>query len=210
MSRFCHIWLVCVWLPAAVFAQDADEVIERVQKEYRKTDDYTITFSKIIRWQLSGAVDSLSGVVQIKKEKFRSQIGEQTWVTDGATLWQYSTVTRQLIIETFEEASDDFLPRNLIFKFPEDHDAELLTRQRFDGRECEVLRLTPRNNDTLVQSLTVWVDRELWFMRKMEFLNLDGNTEVYHFTSIQRNTGLSDDLFHFQPPTDAIEVIDLR
>jgi chaperone LolA len=204
--------LVCLsWLPvSAMAADDAGDIIKRVQKAYKQAKDFTIDFSHETKWPLTGMTDKSDGTMQIRGDQYRFQSGEATTITDGKTIWFYSTITRQLLIDYYDPESDEFLPREMMFKFPKNYHTRLLSPEVYEGRTCDVIQMTPKKDDTLVQNLKVWVDREEWTMRRFEFVNIDENREIYQLHTIQRNTGLSGDLFQINDPPDGAEVQDLR
>ena len=55
----------------------------------------------------------------------------------------------------------------------------------------------------------MWVDRKLWLVRRVEYLNLNDDVTTYELTDLKVDKKLDPSLFGFTPPDD-VEVIDMR
>lgn len=77
-------------------AQDAQEIIRKVQSKYDNISDAKATFTQTVKGS-GGKGNSSSGVIYIKKQNnYRIEAGNQIIITDGVTSWVYSPNKKQV------------------------------------------------------------------------------------------------------------------
>lgn len=154
--------------------------------------------------------DAVEGTIELgEKDQFRYETPLQIMVTDGKTLWRYSRITEQVIVENLANAGDDILPRQILFEYPKKFDVETVHEGSLSGRPVYRLDLLPKEDGTGVKKLTVWADAVDWVTRKIEFVDISDNTTTYFLTNVALNPSLSKDRFKLQIPEN-VNVIDLR
>lgn len=190
--------------------QDVDEVLSHLQKKYASLRDLYAAFTQTVRFGVTGATQSFEGKVWMKKgNRYRIEMENRTIVTDGASVWTYSDLNRQVFIDVFRDDPKAITPDRMLTDIPKNYVATLLERETIDGTKTHVLKLSPRDTRSLVKSMKVWVDPSEWLMVKVEVLDVSGNLTTYRIREVAFNGGLSDRIFHFDIPPD-VEVIDLR
>lgn len=203
------ILLTVCFIPSR--AEDsALEIVAKVQKKFDEMKDATITFSQKVKFQLSKAEFSSRGVLYSKKmNRYRVETEDRTFVTDGKTVWSYSPVNNQVLIDTYKEDKRTFSPEKFLVNVPKDFFATILGREKLEGRNVVVLKLTPKEDKSMMKSLKLWVDTRQWHVWKVELVDVNENTTTYTVHDIRINTGLQDSAFAFIAPPGA-EVVDLR
>ena len=189
------------------YAQDAQEIIKKVQTKYNGITDAQANFSQSVKFS-SGKAQSSSGVIYIKKEnKYRIESKNEIVLTDGSTSWSYSKKKKQVIIDYYKNDGNTFSPNKFLFNYPENFYSDYESTETISGKECYLLKLSPRNKGS-VKSAKIWVDKEDDFIRKITIVSSE-NTTTYTLTKISLDAGISSSKFSFSPP-EGVEVIDLR
>lgn len=184
------------------YSQDAQEIIKKVQSNYKSIKDAKASFSH------SGKRTSESGTIYIQKEnKYRIETKGQIIVTDGVTSWSYSVKKKQVIIDNYKDDGNTFSPNKFLFSYPENFYSDLEGSETISGLDCFVLKLSPRNKGN-IKSAKIWVDKEDYLIRKISIVSKEG-TDTYALKKITLDSGVSSSKFTFSPPSD-VEVIDLR
>lgn len=182
--------------------QDAQEIIKKVQSNYKGIKDAKASFSH------SGKKNSESGTIYIQKEnKYRIETKGQVLVTDGVTSWSYSIKKKQVIIDNYKDDGNTFSPNKFLFNYPENFYSDLDGSESISGMDCYLLKLTPRSKGN-VKSAKIWVDKEENLIRKITINSKEGS-DTYLLKKISFDSGVSSSKFSFSPPSD-VEVIDLR
>jgi chaperone LolA len=196
------------------FAQKNDltpkEVIEKLETRSKMMDDAVAKFQQKVKFGFSKIEQTFEGILIVKKpKKVRIESEHQTIVTDGITVWAYSPVNKQVIIDNYKEDKNSISPDNFLLNLPKNYFTSILDREKYKGENAIVLKLIPKNERSLVKNVKVWVDEADWMIRKVEIVDLNETETIYTIRSIKMNTGVRDALFSFSPPDD-VEVVDLR
>ena len=137
-----------------ILTQDAQEIIKKVQSNYKGIKDAKATFSHC------GKKNSESGTIYIQKEnKYRIETKGQVLVTDGVTSWSYSSKKKQVIVDNYKDDGNTFSPNKFLFNYPENFYSDLEGSETISDLDCYVLKLRPRSKGN-VKSATIWVDKE--------------------------------------------------
>lgn len=199
--------IVLMLLVNVSFAQEAQEIIKKVQSKYNSIKDASATFSQSIKYS-SGSSQSSSGTIYIQKEnKYRIESKNEVIVTDGVTSWSYSKKKKQVVVDNYKNDGNTFSPNKFLFSYPENFYSDLEGTETVSGIECYLLKLTPRHKGS-VKSAKIWVDKEDNLIRKINVNSSESNT-TYTLKKITLDAGLSSSKFTFSPP-EGVEVIDLR
>lgn len=206
------LWLcwLAAWFSSAP-GEDAQSIIRKVQNKYKKLDNLTIQFDYHFQWKLTGNTQDLQGKLYFKKENnIRYELGQQLNITDGETVWQYSELNNQVLIDNLKKKSKSlFMPKYFLYDYLDKFVTEVISTEMKGARQFYVLKMNPKDKDDFVQSMKVWVPADTWLTEKVEYVDLEGNRVSYSFTNIQIDTAMDPKLFSFQ--TEAgMDVIDLR
>lgn len=211
MSRLSVLLFLFLTLTASAFAQEnANKILGKVRATYDALEALSADFEKEYTWALAGETQSLSGKLYLKKgDRYRIETENQTIVTDGKTVWTYSSEKQQVFIDKMEKSQENPLPRDLLVKYTSDFKAQYLRSDKLGAVDCHVLLLTAREEDAFAQSVIVWVDKKTFVALQIEQRDLNDNITIYRLQNLALNAKLGDQLFTFTPPNEA-EVIDLR
>ena len=202
--KLLSVFLIAVFISIANsgYTQDAQEIIKKVQSNYKGIKDAKASFSH------TGKRNSESGTIYIQKEnKYRIETKGQVLVTDGVTSWSYSLKKQQVIVDNYKDDGNTFSPNKFLFNYPENFYSDLDGSETISGLDCYILKLTPRSKGN-VKSAKIWVDKDENLIRKITIVSKEG-TDTYLLKKISLDSGVSSSKFSFTPPSD-VEVIDLR
>lgn len=210
--RYVNLMMLFFFTSANLFAgEDAQSVIKKVQSKYKKTESFVFDFDYHFKWKLTGQRQDLQGKLFFKKENnIRYELGQQLNITNGETVWQYSELNNQVLIDKLKKNSKSlFMPKYFLFDYLDKFIAEVIKVEMVKGRQIYMLKLDPRDKDDFVQSMKIWVPSDTWITEKIEYTDLEGNSISYEFTHVEIDVALDPKLFNFQVE-QGMEVIDLR
>ncbi|MDH3253257.1 MAG: outer membrane lipoprotein chaperone LolA [Ignavibacteria bacterium] len=201
----------CVLVARPLHASDtAEDVLERVRDRYDKITDARLYFTQMVTMTLAGIEQKVSGTLYIKKTNmYRLEMPERTVVTDGKTVWSYSVPNKQVLVDRFKLTSGSLTPEQILTGAPEDFFSTLLDPEQLGDSRTLVVKLVPRNDASLIQSLKLWVDDKSWLIKKVELVDVNEKKTEYLVRDIRMNSGLPDSQFTYQIP-EGVEVVDLR
>jgi chaperone LolA len=203
---------ICCLLNAhpASAGDDPDAVIAKLQKKYDSIRDASVSFTETVRFGVTQSEQSFSGKFSMKRgNKYRIDLGHENIVTDGLTVWSYSKINNQVLIDKYKEDPKSFSPDKVLVNVPANYQASAMGKDTVQRFETIAIKLIPKDEKSNVKWIKVWVDEDEWLMRRMQYLDVSDNLTTYEITDIRLNLALRDNQFQFEPPKDA-EVIDLR
>lgn len=208
MNKIIFLLLIfIVFFNSVIFSQDAQDIIKKVQDNYKDLKDAKAEFSMTEKFS-GGKSSSSSGTIMIQKEnKYKIKTKSYILVTDGITSWSYSPSKKQVVIDNYKDDGSTFSPNKFLFNYPENFYSDYIGDEKVNKKDCFVLKLTPRNKGN-IKSAKIWVDQSEYFIRKITITTSE-STKTYTLKSIVLNPGLSSSEFKFTPP-EGVEVIDLR
>lgn len=194
----------------ATGAETPQEILEKVRVKYDAIADGELKFSQQVKFAMAKIEQHVSGTLQFKKQNmYRVELDAQTVVTDGETVWSYSVANKQVLIDKFKIDERALTPERILTATPTDFTATLLGRENVGKIDALVLKLIPRDEQSLVKSMKLWIDDGEWMMKKVELTDVNGKVTTYTVTDARVNIGLPDSRFKYQIP-EGTDVVDLR
>ena len=186
------------------------EITDRLQKKYDSLQDATAHFTQHVKFGFSKIEQNFSGIFRMKRpNKYRVETEYQTLVTDGTTVWSYSPVNKQVLIDRYKETPESFTPEQFLLNLPANYYASLIQQEKKADAIWFALKLVPKDDQSFIKSMKVWVEEGSWVVRKVEMLDVNDTEKTYNVQEIKINTGLKDGTFAFTAPAGT-EVVDLR
>jgi outer membrane lipoprotein carrier protein len=209
------LWTILLLLSSTLaFGQQREytvkEITDKLQKKYDSLQDAAAHFSQHVKFGFSKIEQNFSGTLRMKRpNKYRIETEYQTLVTDGTTVWSYSPVNKQVLIDHFKETPDSFAPEQLLLNLPANYYATLVQQEKKGEATWIALKLVPKDDQSFIKSMKVWVEEGSWVVRKVEMLDVNDTEKSYTVQEIKINAGLSNGTFTFTAPAGT-EVVDLR
>lgn len=126
-----------------------------------------------------------------------------TLVSNGSVMWSYDKINNKVMVleSNFSNREPIKLDYTEIIKnLLERYDVQLLGEEKVSGRDCYVLNLKPKGDESNVTKM--WVDKEFWFPVKMEY-KFGEFSMFIEYKNLSFNTGIDDTFFEFKPPEGA-------
>jgi outer membrane lipoprotein carrier protein len=197
------------FVPAAQ-AQDAAEILAGIRERYDDLRDLELAFTQETAFAGSRVERRTTGTLLLKKQdKYRVESEDRILVTDGVTIWSYTSATRQVLIDHFRADARMWTPERFLTGAGGDYAASLLGKGRVNATDVVGVKLTPRDEAPALRSLKLWAEPGDWLIRRAEVEDLNGVTTVYTVTRLRVNPGINDARFSYAIPEGA-DVVDLR
>ncbi len=187
-----------------------NDVTSKMQSRYEMIDDAMASFSKRVKLGFSNIDQTYTGSIMIKKpKKLRLEAENESIVTDGVTVWLYSPVNNQVIIDNYKENQNSVSPENFMLNLPKDYYATLLGIEKSKNTSLVTLKLVPKDDRSFVKSVKILVDEGTWNVRSITILDVNDTETTYTLKDLELNTNIRDKEFVYVPPP-GVEVVDLR
>lgn len=208
--KYFKILLILFLSQSVLHSQNADDILKKAEKKYNVIKDAIIEFTQINVFGVSKIENKFDGKLWMKKNnKYKIVLENQTIVTNGEIVWSYYPLNNQVIIDDYKDEPESFSPDKIMVNVPLNYNAILIGTEKLFNKNTFVIKLTPRNERSLIKSMKVWLNKEEYFMEKVEIVDVSDNITTYISKSITINAGLKDEIFQFSIP-QGVEVLDLR
>lgn len=202
--------LFAVTLPCQEDGLTVKKITEQLQRRYEMIDDATITFTQHVKFGFSKIEQTFEGTLIVKKPKsYRIESEHQVLVTDGTTVWAYSPVNKQVIIDNYKENQNTITPDQFLLNIPSQYYATVLGKEKEKDQTLAVLKLIPKDDRSFVQSVKLWIDTGTWMITRVVIVDVNETETSYTVKSAKFNTNVKEKMFIFTPPADA-DVVDVR
>lgn len=214
MKRFLILLIIAgiSGLGAQAFgAISANEVVNKVQQNAVTNKPLRVEFQQVFEWKLTGKTEKIDGEMLLEGlDKFRITTPDQTVVSNGKTMWTYSKVENQVLVDNVHKDAQSLMPRDILFSYKNDYTATIIQRNvKINGAPALILRLVPKDKDQYFQETKVWVNTNTWEPLQVQFVDINNNETTYVINSITEDTSITDTAFQFKPEAST-DVIDVR
>jgi outer membrane lipoprotein carrier protein len=198
-----------------VFGQTSDanavKLLKAVGQKYSAYKTMQMDISLTIENQDAKSKETKTGKVSSKGNMFKAEMGNQTIISDGKTLWTYLKDVNEVQINNFEQGQDIMTP-NDIFKIAEkDYLAYMGDKITEGGKSLQIIELTPKNKTLSFSKIKMYIDVSDNSVKRGVVYDKNAIHYTYSISNLKTNMELSDTTFKFDKSKyPGVEVIDLR
>ena len=184
-----------------------DDVVSRLQQTYEKTIDFKADFIQETTIKSIKKTDVEAGVVFFKNPKNMlwnyTKPKAKNLVINSKKVWLY--LPQEKVAYT-QDAGYIFKSKVLIKfltglgKLKDDFTIEYAKSGALDKNENYRLVLTPLEKNTSYNTLQITVDKNIFYILQVNFDDTFGNSTIIRFSNIAINSGLTTNIFQFNPP----------
>lgn len=191
--------------------KEADRLLDQAREKINSYKTIELGFSYEMDNEDMGIKETMEGKAYLKDDKYRMLVGNNVFVSDGETVWNYIDDLYEIHVNYVENMEGGITPTALLENFEEEYNGKFIRQEPFKRKTVDLIDLIPRepqsffkyrvaldaNNQSLVY--TIAYDRH-------------GGKYTYTMTSFKTNHTLDDSLFEFNRgdfPEDA-DLIDMR
>jgi outer membrane lipoprotein carrier protein len=183
------------------------EVVGRVERTCKGVQDLSAKFVQTATNRSLGQVQEASGLFLLKRPgKMRWEYqkpDERLFVTDGKTLWAYSPLEKQVMVQELTQAFTSRTPVSFLAgdcDLAREFDVSAVEHAGTRGSGAAILDLKPKRPEGGIARVLLEVSLKSYAIEKTTLFDSYGNTTVVAFSALKLNGGLGDAQFTFTPP----------
>lgn len=190
----------------------AAELVAAVEATYATVTSLRADFVQVTRSASMGQETRQKGKVSLERpRKMRwdfSQPDTSTFVTDGSTMWVYSSANNQVIVSQVQTGTQGGNMTQLLDDL--NHLDELFTVTLVDGagnaaKSTYVIDLVPRQNNGF-KKLRLTLTKKKYEVQQVLLTDQFDNQVDLSFSQVKINQDIPDSLFSFQVPAGAVVI----
>ena len=199
-----------VFQQAAAQQISMSELTSNMQRRYETIENVVAKFAQQVKFGFSNIEQRFTGTLIMKKPRmYRIESEHQTLVTDGTTVWAYSPVNKQVVVDKYKEKQNSISPDLFLLNLPSDYYSTLLGRETEAEKSLLTVKLVPKDDRSFIKSVKLWIVDGTWDVRKILIVDVNETETMYVIDRLSQNTAINDSLFSFSPPAGT-EIVDLR
>jgi outer membrane lipoprotein-sorting protein len=144
-----------------------------------------------------------------KPNRFRIESEHQVLVTDGSTVWAYSPVNKQVVVDHYKENRNSISPERFLVSIPENYYATILGTESAGKGRLVTLKLVPKDDASFVRSVKLAVEEGTWQVKRIAVEDINESTTTYTIEELTFNSSIDDKDFVFVP-SPGTDIVDLR
>jgi outer membrane lipoprotein-sorting protein len=207
-------FLLLVSISSVLFAQNTPPavapIMNKTVQKYNALADFSLDFS--MSFELNGKkIQTFSGVLFVKNEKYYLTFEDQIVANDGVTMWNYQKSTNEVSI--FEAEDDEFMffhPLRMLNDWEKEYKVKFIREEELQKKSVNILDLTPKQ-DSQFYKIRLFIDKTTSYIQQVMMYEPDGTTLTYTVTKFKPNAAVEDSKFIFnQKDYRDVQVNDMR
>jgi outer membrane lipoprotein-sorting protein len=191
----------------------AVKILSKVSENYKKLNGFTGLFEYSYSTEDEGLIQTNTGNVTVKGEKYRLTLNDQEIFNDGKTVWTLikSSKYKEVTINNVEDDADELTPSNVYNIYKKGYISKLIGSSEINGVPAHEILLTAEKENARFKKIKLYIDKAKNEILAWEIKDDVGGTFKYTFKELNANVQIVDDYFVFKVGENQdVEVIDLR
>jgi outer membrane lipoprotein-sorting protein len=197
-----------IFTSVAQFNPEAIDIIRPVSESILNSDGVEADFVFVIENKQDGSMESDSGLLQLKGNKFKlSLLGNETYY-DGETQWVFMTEEKEVNISTPDLSEEMSLsPQSIFTMYEKGFRFKILSQ---DG-DLSSIEMFPDNRELPFFKVLLVLNTSLNTFVEVVAYGRDGTDTRVIIDEMEKGLNLKDDVFVFNSTTyPDVEIIDMR
>lgn len=208
--------ILLVGISTISFAQaalTAQAILTDVSNRYKQLNGFKATFEYTYSTDTEGIIQTNSGEVAVKGDRYRLVLDDQEIFNDGNTVWTYIKSSRyeEVTINNVDKESDELTPSNVYNIYQRGYNSKLNGERKLDGKTVYEIVLTTDKKSAQFKEIKLFVEKTQKDLVAWEIQDDVGGIFQYKFKEVKKNEAIQDNYFVFNTDEHKnIEIIDLR
>jgi len=196
-----NVIFIFFFFTCSLFAQNQKAIpqvapiIEKTVQKYQALSSFSVDFSMIIE-NNNKTIQSLKGVLLVKKDKYYLTMEDQIIANDGKMVWNYQKSINEV---SFFEADEDFSifhPAKLLNNWNKEYDAKFIREEEQQKKQMIVVDLKPKKQSEFYK-IRIFIDKNSAYIQQVKMYEPDNTTLTYSISKFTPNVTIADGKFIF-------------
>ncbi len=192
-------------------SKEADQLIEKISKRYKKFKSIKADFTYSIESKAEKINEKQKGTIIIKGNKFRLDFAGQTIICDNKTQWTYSKEINEVNIQLYKPKEGIIKLDDIFTMYGKGFISKIAEVVKEGGRELTVIELVPKDKKKNYFKIKLYVEKNNQQIIKSAIFDKNGSIHTYTITNQIPNIKFDDGFFTFNTKKyPNIEINDMR
>ncbi len=212
--------ITALFFTVTIFAQNAhqpraeqmaNELLTKASDRLKSFRTMEVDFTYTMENTSMDIVETMAGKVYSKEDKYKMILGDNIFLSDGETVWNYIDDMYEIHINYVENMEGGLTPTALLDNFGDEYKGRFVRQETFNGKTVDIIDVVPNSPQSFFK-YRVGLDASDQMLVFTTAYDRHGGTYTYTLDHTRFNHEISDKLFEYNRsdfPEDA-DVIDLR
>lgn len=212
--------ITALFFTVTLFAQNAhqpraeemaNELLTKASNKLKSFRTMEVDFTYKMENTSMDIEETMSGKVYSKADKYKMTLGDNIFLSDGETVWNYIDDMYEIQINYVENMEGGLTPTALLDNFGDDYEGRFVRQETFNGKTVDIIDVVPNTPQSFFKYRIALNASDQMLVYTTAY-DRHGGTYTYTLDNTKFNHELSDRLFEYNRsdfPEDA-DVIDLR
>jgi outer membrane lipoprotein-sorting protein len=215
VNSFCLLTAAFSWNASAAVDEKALAVLEKTSAYYQALENFQATYTLTIQYPSEDITQSSKLSLTARGQQYKWSYDQRETITDGETIWVYDKEIQEVTISDYATTDCAFNFAELYNLYQQGYEPHYLKERILKNKKKksirDVIRLIPKQEDSIFQHITIEIDRATAQIHGWEMVQTEETRYICTLCSFAANLPLPDNCFTFDPATyQGVEVIDLR
>lgn len=191
--------------------QKAAELLKKASDKIKAFNTMEVDFNYVMENPQMDIRESMSGKIYSKGDKYRMTVGDNIFLSDGVTVWNYIDDLYEIHINTIENTEGGLSPTALLSDFENDYRSKFIRQETYNGKLVDIIDLIPVEPQSFFKYRMALDAKDQMLIYTTAHDRHDG-TYTYTIVTLKPNQNIPDSTFEYSQtdfPKDA-EVVDMR
>ena len=214
MKKILVIFLTML-LANTLTAQNTDggatAILQSVAKKYQAYSTMSINYTFKVEKDKK-VLQTITGTIKIKGEKYTAKLGDQELFCDGKTIWNYQKESDEVsIFEPDENDQDNLLnPAKLLSGWSKIYSAKFIREETNQNRTLQLIDLKPLKQAD-VYKVRIFIDKNKKELYAIATYEVDNTVSTYYIDKFTANAAIDDKQFIFDTTAHPeVDINDMR
>jgi len=178
--------------------EKATELVDKVLRQVRSYENIKVDFKYTLENKKESISQSTRGELQVKDELYRLKLMGATRIFDGEKLYTIVPADEEVTISDYDENEDDGIsPSKMLTFFEEGYLYKWQGEKNHDGRIYQELKLIPKEAETQVRNIDLYVEKQTGHVYKLVQHLKNGTSTIVEVNKFKTDQVLPEKLFQF-------------
>ncbi len=191
--------------------QKANELVKKASEKIKSYRSMEVEFTYTMENTQMGINEVMSGKVYTKGDKYRMLVGDNVFISDGVTVWNFIDDLWEIHINKVENMEGGLTPTALLDNFETEYRGKFIRQENHNGRMVDLIDMIPVTPQSFFKYRLALDARDQTLVYTIAY-DRHGGTYTYAIDKLRPNIEIADSKFVFNRADfpDGVDVIDLR
>ncbi len=178
------------------FEKKGTELVNTASSKIRAYKSLKIDFTYEMENKTMEINETMSGVIFSQGQKYYMEVGDNVFISDGTTIWNYIDDLEEVQISNAADAEGGLTPTAILNDFEEHFKATFIKQETYKGKKVDIIDLVPKVSQAFYKYRIALDSKDQMIVYSIAY-DRHGGTFTYNLSNVQINPTIPASKFVF-------------